>query len=42
VFVRLQPGKEDPFSPRHGQVFFVFSTIHAHNAISSCGREGVR
>jgi hypothetical protein len=40
VIVRLQPGKEETFSPR--QVFFVFSTIHAQNAISSCGREGVR
>jgi hypothetical protein len=30
VIVRLQPGKEETFSPRHhGQVFFVFSTIHA-------------
>jgi hypothetical protein len=26
VFVRLQPGKEETFSPRHGHVFFVFST----------------
>ena len=26
VFVRLKPGKEETFSPRHGQVFFVFST----------------
>jgi hypothetical protein len=42
VIVRLQPGKEETFSPRHGQVFFVFSTIHAQNAISSCGREGMR
>jgi hypothetical protein len=24
VFVRLQPGKEDPFSPRHGQGIFCF------------------
>jgi hypothetical protein len=25
VFVRLKPGKEETFSPRHGHVFFVFS-----------------
>jgi hypothetical protein len=26
VFVRLKPGKEETFSPRHGHVFFVFPT----------------
>jgi hypothetical protein len=26
VFVRLKLGKEETFSPRHGHVFFVFST----------------
>ncbi len=34
--------EEETFSPRHGQVFFVFSTIHAQNVFSSCGLEGVR
>ena len=24
VFVRLQPGKEETFSPRYGHIFFVF------------------
>jgi len=42
VIVRLQPGKEETFSPRHGQVFCVFFTINAHNQQLWAGRRAMK